>query len=431
MARPKIKNAEELGTTIARKSALLIAEAGLRAIDTETIVRTLVRRDGADVEVGGERFTRDEAKRIFLVCIGKCAIDAGRVLEGILGDRLTAGIVLDVREGTGFATLRAFAGSHPLPSDRNMKASGEVVALLGGMKKDDLVIFVVSGGGSTLLCLPESGTCEEETEVVHTLMKRGATIQETNTVRKHLSRARGGFLAQYAHPARVISLIFSDVPGDSVEFVASGPTVKDTTTLKDAEAVLAKYDVLRTCGIEKCGLIETPKEDQYFENVHNILALSNETALAAMQKMAKELGFDAEVRTSHLTGEASEVGLRIASYLHEAKQGSALLFGGETTVTSEGRGRGGRNLELALSGLRDLRDNELLMAVASDGRDNGTFGGAIGDETTKKAAEKAGLSIEATLTNHDTYPFFEKVGHYLLMEDTGSNVSDLVVALKI
>jgi glycerate-2-kinase len=219
-------------------------------------------------------------------------------------------------------------------------------------------------------------------------------------------------------------------PGNDFQFIASGPTVKDATTVRDAGEVLSKYHVLETCGIKDCGLVETPKENKYFARTRNIPALSNETALNAMAAMAKELGFSAEIRAAALTGEARDVGAKIIRDLRAAPPKSVLLYGGETTVTIRGKGRGGRNLELALAGLKEIGDGELVVSVASDGRDNSDFAGAICDTITKEAIRKAGFDAETELKNNNSYPVFEKAGNYLLTGDTGSNVSDLIIALE-
>ncbi len=426
----KIKNFEELAVSDARRAALEIAEAGFQAIDTDKILHEVVKLDGDLLSVKGEKFPLGNVSRIFVVGIGKCAMEAATALEDIFGERLYGGIVIDTEVRHSFKKIKAFQGTHPLPSDENITAARAVVALLKDLKEDDLAVFAISGGGSTLLCLPEQGTCLEEAEVLNALIHAGATIQEINTVRKHLSLARGGYLAKYAYPAHVVSLIFSDVPGDNLEFVASGPTVKDHTTVEEAEEILVKYDILKTCGIEKCGLVETPKEDKYFERVKNILTVSNTLALAAMEEKAKVLGFTTKICTTCLSGEARDVGLRFAKDLHKAPRKTVFLYGGETTVTIRGHGRGGRNLELALSAMREIKSGELIMTVASDGLDNGPFAGAICDTITKKAIDDGDFDLEGALDENSEYPLFEEVGHYLMTGDTGSNVSDLVIALK-
>jgi len=198
----------------------------------------------------------------------------------------------------------------------------------------------------------------------------------------------------------------------------------------DAKNVLKKYKVFSDEELESLNLIETPKEEKYFKNVENILALSNQTALEAMAKKAKELGVSVKIVTNELTGEVDEVSKIITDNMHNLKKNEMLLYGGETTVKVSGTGHGGRNLQLGLSCLRYLNDDEIVVTVATDGRDNGEFGGAVCDMITKKAIEDADLSLTDYIKNNDSYSLFEKVGNYLMMGDTGSNVSDLIITMK-
>jgi glycerate-2-kinase len=341
-----------------------------------------------------------------------------------------------VHEGT-LQKITAYQGTHPLPSEQNVEATKKIIELLSGRDEKDLVIFVISGGGSTLLCQPRNHTCAEEAAIFKCLSAAGATIQELNTVRKHISLARGGFLAQYAYPARVISLIFSDVPGNNPEFIASGPTVRDTTSVAEAEKIMEKYGVREKCarlpggqGLLPDILIETPKNEEYFRKVENILLVSNDVALGAMAEEAKKQGFSPQIVTDVMVGESRNVAGQILESLERSGPKTVLLYGGETTVTIKGDGRGGRNLELALAALKGIGEGELIMTLASDGRDNGEYAGAICDTITYEAAEKAGLDPEKFLADNDSYGFFGKAGNYILTGDTGSNVSDLVIAIK-
>ncbi len=430
----KIKNAGVLAVTPLRRLALQIAEAGLQAIDTESVIKKIVRFDGAALSISGEIFARNALGRVIVLGAGKCSLAAARALEEILGENISGGAVLDLRSDPSLSRIKSFRGTHPLPSEENIRGTSEIIEFLKDLKENDLVIFVISGGGSALLCLPEGVGCEEEGRIWKFLTHAGAAIQEINTVRKHLSLARGGHLAKYAYPARVVSLIFSDVPGDDLQFVASGPTVKDTTSVSGAAAILEKYDILRTCGIENCGLVETPKEDKYFARVKNIVAVSNRVALEAMKREAEDAGFAAEICDARMSGEAREVGEKIIRKLHGAAGKTAFLYGGETTVKiahhDRGHGHGGRSLELAVSALRFVENGELILPFASDGRDNGEFAGAICDTITKSRVGEMKVDIDSHLDQHDGYQFFEKIGNYLMTDDTGSNVSDLVIAIK-
>lgn len=426
----KIQNYTELASTELRKAALAIVEAGLEAIDTKKVIRDTVSIANNTLVIQGKTYPIPPNGRVIVAGVGKCALEAAEALEEILGDSLYGGIVLHITGEPKLKKIATIQGTHPLPSDQNVHGASLFVDILKNRNENDLIIFVVSGGGSTLLCLPEDKVCIEEISVTQALIRAGATIQEVNTIRKHLSLARGGYPAQYAYPARIVSLIFSDVPGDDFQFIASGPTVKDTTTIEEAEKILHKYAILKTCGIEECGLVETPKNDKYFANIQNVLAVSNMTALEAMAAKARELGYNPIIRTATLSGEARAIGLSLAADLHASPSKTALLYGGETTVTVTGHGKGGRNLEVAVAALADIRDNELIMSVASDGHDNGPYAGAICDTITKASAAQAGKDPVTYLANDDTYPFFEKIGNRLETGYTGSNVSDLLIALK-
>lgn len=429
----RIRNRAELATSAAREVALALAEAALEAIDTRAAVRRLVRRDGDALRVAGEIVGIPPAGRLRLVAVGKCATAAADALTAVLGPRLVGGLVLDVA-GAGSPTLagiRVLHGSHPWPSAANVAATAEVLGFVADGREDDLVLCVVSGGGSTLLCLPpEGGSFEAERAVLEALFRGGATIQEINTVRKHSSLARGGRLAVAARPARVVGLVFSDVPGGTPDLVASGPTVRDPSTVADARRVLERYGLCEAARAGRFPLVETPKDPAEFAAVRNVVLVSNEAALRATADAAHRLGWSPEVRTATLAGEAREVAARIVRELHEVPARTALLYGGETTVTVGGGGRGGRNTELALAALPALRPDELVLTLATDGHDNGELAGAIADARTQADAARAGADAGSYLTVNDAYGFFERVPHALRTGATGANVADLVVALR-
>ncbi|MBI4127469.1 MAG: DUF4147 domain-containing protein [Parcubacteria group bacterium] len=427
----KIQNGEALALSPMRREALEIAEAGLQAIDTKEVIARTVQATSDMLYIQNHKIPLTIGARIFVVGIGKCSLDAAIAFEALLGDHIAMGIVVDVRRDEGALTrIKSYQGDHPFPTQRNVDATHAIIELLTGLAAEDVVIMIISGGGSTLLCQPHNFTCQEESSVVECLFKAGATIQEINTVRKHLSLARGGNLAKYAYPARVISLIFSDVPGDDLEFIASGPTVKDSTTTADAQRIIEKYRVWERCGFSLGELVETPKEDTFFAKVTNLVVAGNTVALTAMAEHAKTLGYIPLVCTACLTGEAEEVGRNITQELHAAAAPMALLFGGETTVTVKGEGQGGRNQELSLSALRFVQNNELVLALASDGRDNSEAAGAICDTITLKKATRMGLMMDEYLARSDSFSFFVKTHDQVVTGPTGSNVADLTLALK-
>jgi len=421
----KISNFNELAVNDLRKAGLLMAEAGLQAIDTKEAIKRAVFLRDEDLIIKDLKIPLSGFGRIFMVGVGKCALDAASALKDIFGDRLDGGFAYGIKPEE-IPGIEVLVGDHPFPSDKNAENSEKIRRFLEGLGENDFVIFVVSGGGSALLSDPKDFDAEKEKEIMKKLFREGADIREINTIRKHISFVRGGNLAKAVYPAKAVSLIFSDVPGDTIEFVASGPTVKDTTTVADAEEVLRKYNI----EIEENGLMETPKDDKYFANVLNILLVSNNVALEAMAKQAEELGFRPEIMNDVMDGEAAEAGKKICETLREEPSQTVLLYGGETVVVVKGDGKGGRNQELALSALRFVKDDELILTLASDGRDNTEAAGAICDIISKTRAAEKGLDPEEYLERNDSFNFFERTRDQIITGPTGSNVADLVIAIK-
>ncbi|HEY4476942.1 MAG TPA: DUF4147 domain-containing protein [Candidatus Paceibacterota bacterium] len=426
----RIKNFAALARTPVREAALKLVEVALASIDTRAVIRRAVAFISGGLRIAETTFPLTDNGRIFVVGVGKCSLEAALELETILGERITAGVVIDVRCVEVPRRVRFCLGDHPFPSEKNITATGSIIELLSKADQADFIIFIISGGGSALLCQPGDHTCLEEVAVTNTLFHSGATIHEINTVRKHLSLARGGYLAKHAYPARAVALIFSDVPGNDLGVVASGPTVKDISTSEEAKKIIIKYNATGESESIIKHLIETPKEDKYFERVTNLLLLTNETPLRAMAEAAAGLGFTPIIKNSAVTGEARLTGEAIARELHLAPLGSAHLYGGETTVVIRGVGHGGRNQELALGALPQLSAGECLISFASDGVDNGTYAGALCDTITLERAQTVGLDPVALLDRNDSQSFFSAVGDYLDIGYTGANVSDLIIALK-
>lgn len=426
-----IRNFDALATTPKRVDALAIAEAGYAAINTRNAIRRTIRIENEELLIADSRYPIMN-RRIFFVGVGKCAFSAGEAIEDLLGERLTAGIALDVssHEGLSLKKIETHIGTHPEPSDVNMQATERIVAFLSECREEDLIIMLISGGGSTLLCLHDAPmTCLDERMLFTELTSRGASIQELNLVRKHISKARGGGLAHAAFPAEVVALVISDVPGDNLEFIASGPTVLDSSTVDDARAVLAQYGVQASAGT---AFIETPKEQKYFDRVTNILLITSRDALLAMKEEAAQRGYHTHIVDTPFKGEARDVAHSILETLHSMPENSAVLYAGESTVAlgNHTATKGGRNQEMTLSILGDLKDDELILPFASDGRDNSDHAGALADATTRAHAAEQGLSATASLQDHMSYDFFTSTGDFLDTGYTGSNVSDLVIAIK-
>lgn len=425
----KIKNFKELELNHLRRIALSALTAGLLALDTKRITKQGVKISKGSLWIKGKAFALYPEGRIFVVAVGKCALDAAWALERILGRRLTAGIAADIRPGR-LKKIKAFAGSHPFPTKTNIDITARIIKLLQGLTRKDTVICVISGGGSSLLCSPRNFVCEDERDVIACLTRAGATIGEINVLRRHLSRARGGFLAKYAYPARVLSLIFSDVPGNNLMDVASGPTVRDTTTVLDALKIIRKHRLKFQCAFNESWLLETPKDPKYFSNVKNFLFFDNREALAAMKQSLMKRGFAADIATHSLQGEAKATAARILKDLRKSRPKRALLYGGEMTVIADAGGRGGRNQELALTTLGSIKKNEIIMPFASDGWDNTEHAGAICDIITLRHAKKLNLIPGDYLRNHNSFDFFRQTKDFLKTGRLGSNVSDLIIAIK-
>lgn len=419
-----IRNFFELATTQARRDALTILEAGLVSIDTRTILKKKVTHTGGTLCFGGRSFNSTDYDRVFVIAIGKCALDGAQALEEIFGDLITDGIVLDVRAGQ-LKKMRSYAGTHPYPSETNVSVTREIVKLLRGISDRDLVIILISGGGSSLLCLPFDISCERLAEITKMLMYKGASIHELNTVRKHLSEIQGGHLARLAYPAQLVSLIFSDVPGNDVSVISSGPTVQDKTSVQDAQAILTKYGIATVMRLS-----ETPKESKYFEKVHNTLILTNHDALVAMQETAESRGYHTKILSETLEGEAREVGKKLATLALPYR--SCVIAGGETTVhVANSAGHGGRNQEVVLGALPFLDEHTVIISAASDGWDNTDIAGAIGDKLFYTLAVDKQLDVRTHLRDNTSYTFFTTLGAALMTGRTGSNVSDLFIVLKV
>ena len=346
--------------------------------------------------------------------------------------------------------LATFEAGHPVPDEKGRAAVAAVEELLAGQKEGDTVVALLSGGASALLADPAEPLALADLQATTDLLLRsGAAIGELNAVRKHLSRLKGGQLARLAAPAAVVALVLSDVVGDPLDVIASGPTAPDPTTFADAWGVVERRGLAGAlpAGVRRrlldgvAGrLPETPKPgDPVFDRVHNVVVGSNRLAALAAAKEARELGYATLLLTTHVEGEAREIA-RVAAALARSVLAhgdplpppACVVLGGETTVTVRGHGRGGRNQELALAAALALEglDGVSVMALATDGSDGPTdSSGAVVDGGTAAEIRARGIDPVRALLENDAYPALAAAGAHLLTGPTGTNVNDLLVVL--
>jgi glycerate 2-kinase len=434
------------------RDAAAIMAAALDAVDPKAATRRALGRDGRTVFVCGRGYELNAGGRLVVVGAGKAGAAMAEAAVEALGDAIDRGLVI-VKEGhlstsgKKVGRVELCEAAHPVPDERGVAASLRLAALIDGATEDDLVLTLISGGGSALLTLPsEELNLEDLRAATELLLRCGASINEINTLRKHCTRMGGGGLARLASPARCVSLIVSDVVGSPLDVIASGPTAPDPTTFTDAWRVVERYELQerlpanvrehlqRGC---KGGIAETPKPDEdVWLRVHNNIIADNRTAAAAAVEAARERGFEAALLTTFLEGEAREVGRVAAAIGREmcARGASEVpllyVLGGETTVTLGGDGAGGRNQELALGAVEPLAGVEgvLLVALATDG-DDGTTGaaGAVVTGETLARASALGLEPNDFLRRNDAYNFFAPLGALLKPGPTLTNVNDLLL----
>lgn len=419
-----INNFNSIATSPNRKIALNILEAGLRSIQPEQVLRENVDREEDVLRIKNKKLRLSNYDRVFLIGFGKGSAEVASRLEKQLGHYLTKGWVIDTVTQES-KKVEFTLGTHPLPSEENFSFTNKVLEETRFLTKKDLVIIIVCGGGSALFEAPYAIGLKELSLVFSTLINSGARISEINVVRKHLSGVKGGGLAKHLYPAKIVNILFSDVPGNDLSVIASGPTERDHSTVKKAVNILEKYGLDEEMVPRKM-LTELPKEAKYFENITSILLLSNLTALEAMQKEAKKLGFESFIFSDRLQGESKRVGKKL---IELTPPGKILLAGGETTIKITGEGKGGRNQALALASV-PIEDDTLLLAFDSDGVDFYHFGGAIVDKNTSLRASDLGLDPKEYLKNDDSGTFFEKIGDGILTDKLGSNVTDLIIVIR-
>jgi hydroxypyruvate reductase/glycerate 2-kinase len=424
--------------------------AGVRSVLPDKLITGLMKLEGSLLTIGEHKLDLESIRNIYVIGAGKASAAMGHYVETILGTRITGGHIV-VRYGYSCKLKRIVVteAGHPIPDSNGFKATEEIIKISGKASDNDLVICLISGGGSALMAdLPE-GLLPEELYIINNLLIRcGATIDEINCVRKHLSLVKGGQLTRIVKPAKLVTIIISDVPGNPLEVIASGPTVPDPSTFSDALKIIEKYNLKPdiTSGIMnylKDGSLgihpETPKPgDPVFEGTLNILAGTNQVALDAAKSKASVLGFKTYIIDTELHGDVENICESVINTAISFKNNKeipkpvCLLYGGETTIRIRGDGLGGRNQHLALSAAIRLRNLPFItfLSAGTDGTDGTTdAAGAVVDSGTVSRALSLNEDPEKYIYEYDSYNFFKRVGGHIFTGPTFTNVMDMLILL--
>lgn len=436
----------------ARAILTRLFQAGLQAVDPYEAVCRQIRLRRGRLTIGSHHYSLQPQHRIVVVGAGKASARMAQALERQLGARIDTGLVV-VKYGHGAPTkkIQIVEAGHPIPDAAGLRASGMVMALVGTLKPDDLLIVLLSGGASSLLPAPAPGiTLKDKQQTTKLLLRSGATIQEMNAVRKHLSSVKGGQLAA-ATAGRVASVILSDVIGNDLGTIGSGPTSPDPSTFHEAWTVLERYGVTAElpetvrrrmkAGINN-SVAETPKPGAaLFRRVHNVLVGDNQAAVDAVAHLAKGQGLHTLVLSTTVTGEAREIAKlygamarEIAAQDRPVRRPCCVIAGGETTVTVRGQGQGGRAQEFALAAALEIAGlpNVWVAGFATDGTDGPKpVAGAVVNGETSARAQRGKLNLLRALRENDAYPFFNKLNAHIVTGPTGTNVNDLYLLLAL
>jgi glycerate 2-kinase len=430
-----------------RKDALAIFKASLKAVDPVNAIREHVKIQNDLLAVEKQNYDLAGFGGIYVIGVGKASAAMAQPIEELLGERITSGFI-NVKYGHTLPLniIQINEAGHPVPDEAGLSGSKKIVKLLSQTGEKDLVLFLISGGGSALLPYPVEGlTLEDKQHMTKRLLEVGATIHEINALRKHVSRVKGGRLAKLAFPSALISLILSDVIGDNLSSIASGPTVPDESTFGDCLNILEKYELRDKISPKVLEFLEegalgrheeTPKaEDPAFKKTQNVIIGSNIMAVKAAEQKAQELGYKSLILSTFIEGETREVAkvhAAIAKEIkitgHPIKRPACIISGGETTVTIRGQGLGGRNQEFALAAAIaiDGWDGVVVLSGGTDGTDGPTdAAGAIADGTTVSRARALELDAQAFLQENDSYHFFQPLDDLIMTGPTYTNVMDV------
>jgi len=433
-----------------RHHAFKIFTAAVRAVQPQQLMHRHMQWQNNQLRLGNQVFDGEDIGNIYVIGAGKASAAMARETELILGNRLAEGIIVTkYGHGLRLKQMQCIEAGHPVPDENSVQAGRDMIRLLKKAGEKDIVIALISGGASALLLDCPSGVLLPDLQLVfNRLLQCGATIQEMNTVRKHLSAGiKGGQLVRTAWPATLVSLILSDVVGDPLDSIASGPTVADASTFVQVWEILRKYQLTESLPVNiirwlQLGLNkqieETPKPgDAVFEKTHNLLIGTNRIALEAAAEAARALRYEPVIITDTLQGEASQKAQELVQYIqaYDGPRPVCLLMGGETTVTIKNKGKGGRNQEFVLAALAaleqsDMIDIPVILSAGTDGTDGPTdAAGAVVDADIMQTAHKLGLKAEYYLEQNDSYHFFKEAGGQIITGPTQTNVMDIIITL--
>jgi len=435
-----------------RKHADEIFKHVLSTLDSESLVKKKVSINGSTLLVDQREYNLKDYEHIYVIGGGKACAPMAKTVEEILGDRLEEGIVVvKYDHSLPLKKISIIEASHPIPDTNGLEGTSEILRLLSRTGEKDLVICLISGGGSALLVQPHKEVTLQDIQTTsNELLACGATIDEINAVRKHLSIIKGGHLAHASYPSTLITLILSDVIGDPLDIIASGPTVPDESTFDDACKVIRKYSLEDKIPDSVCKLLkkgqsgearENPKQgDKVFANTQNVIIGSNKIALEAAKEKAADLGYNTIILSSMVQGESKEAAIFFSAIAKEVchtgtplSKPACIIAGGETTVTIKGNGKGGRNQEFALSAAMEIEgyDGIVILSAGTDGTDGPTdaTGAIVDSNTCKDAREKFCLKSEDFLSKNDSYNFFNKTGEHIITGPTLTNVMDIMISL--
>lgn len=436
-----IDNGQTLELKRVRENILDILSSALEAVDPFNAVKS--RFGEKCITINKDIFDISRYKNIYLIGFGKASVGMVNAVCDSVEIKKGAVITNDSENKVKYGQISTIVGSHPIPDRNSILGAEKIFAIIDECEKEDLLIVLISGGGSALFCKPRSNLKDLQT-TTNLLLKSGANINEINAIRKHLSYVKGGQLVKSVK-CTLVSLIISDIVGDPMEFIASGPTYPDSTTYKDSQNILKKYQLWEKIPesirlIIKDGIRgnipETPKKnDPAFNKVYNYIVANNEIACKAAICKAKELGYNAMLLTTSLTGEAKDVGKYLIDKTRNYetdKENIVFVLGGETTVTIKGCGIGGRNQEMVLASVEELVDTDIVFtSFATDGIDGeSNAAGAIADGFTLKKARKNNLNPRIFLEENNSYEFFKHLGDLFITNPTGTNVMDVVIIVK-